>query len=383
MTTSVKKRKIMSSPPTDQVVDIIEYFNCIRKLAVYNRVLVILQGISGSGKSLLAKRLVSKLIHFTSVQICSTDTYFRRNPDDPKSYSFCCTKLAEYHRANQEAAKISTAQVVIIDNTNLSTHYFDIYREQMPERVLIILATQERHLEILHNRVQHNLSLEQLKKQQDYYQPVRARYFASVLSDASAVIVRQLCPAWFKNVSAIDLSEAKAENKQDITVDPIYMDFRDRQNYEDLEFLQSHIGDTVNQVLLGTWSCQYQSETELQQMYCLICKRKAPEAEDAPYDLSVIGHKTPSGWNLRDFWQENDLQNDVQWLPEGILLQWTLVPLFPKDYNRLNEYKDGFAKETLVHESIDYESVDSGEVIDTGIFKLREQSRELRRAFFQ
>lgn len=75
--------------------------------------LVILQGVSGAGKSTKAKELQ----RLYDAVICSTDDYFAENG----KYNFRADKLHEFHKKNQERAfeLMLRGRHVIIDNTNL------------------------------------------------------------------------------------------------------------------------------------------------------------------------------------------------------------------------------------------------------------------------
>ncbi len=76
--------------------------------------LYVMQGIPGSGKSTVAKQIQAA----TGAVICSTDDYFTGADG---VYRFDPTKLAEYHKANQDKAKeaLEAGKSVIVDNTNI------------------------------------------------------------------------------------------------------------------------------------------------------------------------------------------------------------------------------------------------------------------------
>jgi len=84
------------------------------------RELIIMQGISGSGKSFVADALKYYYMHLgKSCEICSTDDYWYL--EDPTTYNFDSTKIATAHNWNKsmaETAMIYNREVIIISNTN-------------------------------------------------------------------------------------------------------------------------------------------------------------------------------------------------------------------------------------------------------------------------
>jgi tRNA uridine 5-carbamoylmethylation protein Kti12 len=83
---------------------------------------VIVRGLPGSGKSRLAKALVSKVGNGMNAVVCSADDYF----NTPRGYEFNPAKLPEAHSAcltNFICALNRGVPVVILDNTN--THRWE------------------------------------------------------------------------------------------------------------------------------------------------------------------------------------------------------------------------------------------------------------------
>lgn len=83
----------------------------------------VLRGISGSGKSQLAKAITSVI--YEHVPICSTDLYFMDN----KVYQFDPSKLAEYHQRNFDRfyESLGTYDTIIVDNTNTQKWEYQEY----------------------------------------------------------------------------------------------------------------------------------------------------------------------------------------------------------------------------------------------------------------
>lgn len=96
------------------------------------RELLIIQGISGSGKSFVTNALVKdyedRNIRFV---VCSTDNFwYSEVGDDPTKYDFDMKRLGEAHKWNQrraDAAMRNGVPVVIIDNTNLQQREAEPY----------------------------------------------------------------------------------------------------------------------------------------------------------------------------------------------------------------------------------------------------------------
>ncbi len=95
----------------------------------YGKVLTILRGISGSGKTFLANKLdvdirwggVGPVVH------CSADHYFL---DENLNYKFNPTKLGEAHaycRGRVSGAMSANAPAIIVDNTNTTSREWAPY----------------------------------------------------------------------------------------------------------------------------------------------------------------------------------------------------------------------------------------------------------------
>lgn len=88
--------------------------------------LIIMQGVPGSGKSTFAQKLEMAM----PAIVCSTDNYFL---DENNKYIFDKTKLAENHKSNQNHVETLLMQYpneninVIVDNTNLKNYEIKPY----------------------------------------------------------------------------------------------------------------------------------------------------------------------------------------------------------------------------------------------------------------
>jgi predicted kinase len=91
--------------------------------------ITIMQGIPGSGKSTIAKKLFEM---DPNAEIASADDFFIQ---EDGSYVFDITKLGEAHRKCQEKVKkfLENNKNVIIDNTNIKKKDVKIYLDMAKE----------------------------------------------------------------------------------------------------------------------------------------------------------------------------------------------------------------------------------------------------------
>jgi len=90
------------------------------------KTVIVMRGISGSGKSSIAQQLAPNWA------ICSTDNYFMVGGE----YKFDRSKLGEYHKLNFESfCKFLTDGIstVIVDNTNVKRKEFQKYIDKAKE----------------------------------------------------------------------------------------------------------------------------------------------------------------------------------------------------------------------------------------------------------
>ena len=95
------------------------------------KVMMVMSGISGAGKTTYANRLMERLNRMFGWRVakCSADDYFINDGGD---YIFDRTKLGSAHGyCKYEAAKLCRAgnDLVIIDNTNLTNKEISPYRQ--------------------------------------------------------------------------------------------------------------------------------------------------------------------------------------------------------------------------------------------------------------
>ncbi len=84
-------------------------------------ILIILQGVPGSGKSTFAKQLLEwRWAINKCAAVCSTDDYFMVGTGSERFYRWDASKLREYHAANQLRVDnlLHNGWDTIVDNTN-------------------------------------------------------------------------------------------------------------------------------------------------------------------------------------------------------------------------------------------------------------------------
>lgn len=210
-----------SPVPTESKIDIKdflltpEYFNTVILLAKQQRVNVIMSGIPGTGKStvvkLLEQRLNEEKIEYN---VFSTDTYFTVDG----VYKFDGKKLGQNHKKNQEAFKQSSAQVRIVDNTNLTRAE---YQKYLDDNVAIVLQTKLSDAETLFKRNVHGLSKEKLEEMSRKYEVIYPMYYGVFVGneevkkvlESNKLEVNQKTPL---HITSYYLGGKKAETKFDL-----------------------------------------------------------------------------------------------------------------------------------------------------------------------
>lgn len=123
------------------------------------RIAYIMRGISGSGKSTIARAIAQE----ERGQICSTDEYFTHKGTD--KYCFDLKRLAEYHDANYrdfEFFAVYQTPTLICDNTNSQLWQFTRYVAIAKKAGYVVRVVEVRHppLEIAAERNTHKVSCE-------------------------------------------------------------------------------------------------------------------------------------------------------------------------------------------------------------------------------
>lgn len=176
--TNTPAPETFESIPIEQILIQPVYYYAVSYAAFVSNVLVIMQGPPGSGKSTVVSQLKKNL---RSMQITaesfSTDDYFMKDG----IYHFDPKQLGVYHAKNLEASSASNAQVVIIDNTNLTPGEYARYKSAMLDRIVIVLSCNVESPETL-MRNKHGVPIDSLKKMCAKYSPTAPAYIGGFVS---------------------------------------------------------------------------------------------------------------------------------------------------------------------------------------------------------
>ncbi len=152
-----------------------KYYNAVitcAKLGI--SVCVIMSGLPGSGKTTVAQYLLEelKLLNITAERF-STDDLFIENGE----YKFNNKLLPAKHNENFERFNNSSAQIRIVDNTNLIRWEYDRYLKAANGCICIVLHMKKYDVNILTKRNQHDVPKESLEKMYNKYKIAGPAYF--------------------------------------------------------------------------------------------------------------------------------------------------------------------------------------------------------------
>lgn len=165
--------------PLESMVDP-DVFDSAVKLAKFGlNVVVVMSGPSGTGKSTLTAHLI-KTLDGHSVEKFSTDDLFMVDGE----YKFDPTRLRENHQRNFEAFKASTAQVRIVDNTNIAKWEYEKYFTAAGDAVCLIFYMKPRTAEELAKRSSHGLTETMISAKLKDYKPQPPAYYGLFVKPA-------------------------------------------------------------------------------------------------------------------------------------------------------------------------------------------------------
>ncbi|XP_039754845.1 uncharacterized protein LOC120629849 isoform X2 [Pararge aegeria] len=143
-----------------------------------SRILIIMRGLPGSGKTYLAERIIDAIYctrnQYYSTHILSTDAYFMRNGD----YIYDKSRISEAHEWNQRRARDAMAEgvsPVIIDNTNIELWEMECYVVQGVKNGYIIEVLEPntpwaKKANQLCRRNSHNVPVAAIRRKLDNFQ---------------------------------------------------------------------------------------------------------------------------------------------------------------------------------------------------------------------
>ncbi|XP_047531234.1 uncharacterized protein LOC125066945 [Vanessa atalanta] len=267
------KRKITTSQNfwTDQLKQILSY----HKDGV--RVLIIMRGLSGSGKTYLAKKLIDAIYPVQSernysTHIFSTDNYFMQN----NLYVFDKSRLSEFHERNERMARNSMVKgvsPVIIDNTNVELWEMKPYVYEGIKNGYIVEVVEPntpwaRNPKQLQRHTLHNVPIHTIQRKLDTYQngvtgAFLIRYFGYHYESTMRPPVLRLVPPIVreiettvplendKNIPTKNMDNKSQESdqisdNQDVTGQPSSSKMSDENLFKELNLQTSEIKDAKN-----------------------------------------------------------------------------------------------------------------------------------------
>lgn len=164
-----------------------------------SKVLVILKGLPGSGKSYLARML--KQVYKDAV-VCSADHYFMRSG----KYQFNPEELTQAHESCQERAKqaaVSGVSVIAIDNTNIRSwnykYYLGLSRDHHYTPLIMEPQTPwAKNTKELARKNNHGVKKEIIDQKLKTYEAALPIYYWWFLNEADSAQIIAQAQAWLK-----------------------------------------------------------------------------------------------------------------------------------------------------------------------------------------
>ncbi|XP_042869364.1 2',3'-cyclic-nucleotide 3'-phosphodiesterase-like isoform X2 [Penaeus japonicus] len=165
-----------------------------------NKVMFIMKGLPGSGKSTIVKSIQS--VYKDSV-VCSADFYFMRSG----KYKFRADKLKQAHQACQNKATASASRgmnVIIIDNTNVRNWEMKFYLHLASEYLYVPVIVEPqtpwcRDAHELAERNSHGVEKSIIEQKVKSYQEVLPLYFGWFLNEADSHSILKISREWLKH----------------------------------------------------------------------------------------------------------------------------------------------------------------------------------------
>ncbi|KAK4297821.1 hypothetical protein Pmani_029793 [Petrolisthes manimaculis] len=199
-----------------------------------SKVMLIMKGLPGSGKSYLADRICRV---YQNVVVCSADKYFMQDGE----YKFDREKLKEAHENSQQTAKDAAERntpVIIIDNTNVRNWemgaYLGLARDFLYTPLVLEAQTpwafdpQELTL-----RNKHGVPKEILVQKVKSYQPVQPLYYGWFLNEADSWKLCDIAKSWLQAAINVEQFYKDLSHHFDVVSPEELLRTYSRQTYRD------------------------------------------------------------------------------------------------------------------------------------------------------
>ena len=186
-----------------------ESFRYIRR----SKVVFIMRGLPGSGKSFLAKQIAQR--YKCSHIVCSADHYFMLQDGE---YSHEQTKLGEAHKYCQETCKKAMAiekKHVVIDNCNIQRFEIQAYFSLAKANNYLTLIVEPKtswkfDVKALAANNKHGCSPDYIERNKSQYIDIQPKYWALFLNDQDSKCIQVLARSHF--FECLSLFPAFAKN---------------------------------------------------------------------------------------------------------------------------------------------------------------------------
>ncbi|KAG7155073.1 2',3'-cyclic-nucleotide 3'-phosphodiesterase-like isoform X2 [Homarus americanus] len=175
------------------------------KFVQNSKIMLILKGIPGSGKSFIAQKI--KEVYEDAV-VCSADSYFMRDGE----YQFDRDQLKEAHEFCQHTASEAAKEglhVIVIDNTNVRNwemkYYLDLAKEH--HYIPLVMETQtpwamdSRELALKNS---HDIPQKIIAQKVKSYQPVQPIYYGWFINEVDSKKIYSMGQEWLQQILNVD-----------------------------------------------------------------------------------------------------------------------------------------------------------------------------------
>ncbi|XP_071523032.1 2',3'-cyclic-nucleotide 3'-phosphodiesterase-like [Panulirus ornatus] len=191
-----------------------------------SKVMVIMKGLSGSGKSHIVRR-IQKI--YKDAVVCSADSYFMKDG----IYQFKREELKDAHKSCQQKAQNAAQRgchIIVIDNTNVqaweSKYYLKLTKEYNYTPLILEPQTPwAMDPKELAERNSHGVSEDILAKKLKDYQPVLPLYYWWFLNEADSKKVSMMVQEWLRRALQVRRFFQDFTDSTNLTSDEEILDY--------------------------------------------------------------------------------------------------------------------------------------------------------------